>query len=101
MSRDVGAKLRKLYALSTLTPEQEKDEARMNEARTAAYLFLKTARQNGVRIQIVRSVEGQEQEATPPPPPRNASPRAAARDENPWSTPTMRYWYDRRRRSGI
>ena len=100
MSHDVGAKLRKLYALSTLTPEQEKDEARMNEARNAAYLFLKTARQNGVRVQIVRPAAEDAREApAPAPSPRPHAPQAT--DDNPWANPHLRRWYERRRRAGM
>lgn len=95
MSADVAAKLRKLYALAVLRPEEEKDEARMNEARNAAYLMLKTAKQAGVGIQFVRRTMVEVPVAAAPQ-------EAASTDDgsNPWTTPHMRRWYEQRRGRG-
>jgi len=49
----LGSKLKKLYGLAVLRPSEEKDEARQNEARNAAYLLLKLARDNNVQIKFV------------------------------------------------
>lgn len=49
----LGSKLKKLYGLAILRPSEEKDEARQNEARNAAYLLLKVARDNNVQIRFV------------------------------------------------
>jgi hypothetical protein len=44
------AKLERLYQLAILRAEEEDDEARQNEARTSAFLLIKIARENGVKI---------------------------------------------------
>jgi hypothetical protein len=90
MSHDIGPKLRKLYALATVSPEQEKDEARMNEARNAAYLLLKTARQAGVRLQFVRAAEPAREPVEEP------QAGVGRPQDNPWTTPYMRKWYERK-----
>ena len=46
-------KLRGLYQRAILRPHEEGDEARLNEARAAAFLLLKIARENGVQVKFV------------------------------------------------
>ena len=46
-------KLRALYQRAILRPHEEGDEARLNEARAAAFLLLKIARENGVQVKFV------------------------------------------------
>jgi hypothetical protein len=58
-------KLERLYKLAILREEEEKDESRHNEARTSAFLLIKIARENGVKI--IFKVPPQK-EAPPPPP---------------------------------
>lgn len=76
----LGSKLKKLYGLAILRPSEEKDEARQNEARNAAYLLLKLARDNNVQIKFVvrdDSVQGPSQGyARYQPPQPNASANA-------------------------
>jgi len=50
---DLIQKLRALYARAILRPEEEGDDARQNEARTAAFLLLKIARESGVQLRFV------------------------------------------------
>jgi hypothetical protein len=45
-------KLQKLYRLALLNENEAEDPTRQNEARTAAFLLLKTARENGVKIKF-------------------------------------------------
>jgi hypothetical protein len=45
-------KLKRLYALAVLREEELGNEARENEARTAAFLLLKLSRENGVKIRF-------------------------------------------------
>ena len=56
-------KLQRLYKLAILNENEENDESRQNEARTAAFLLIKTARENGVRIRF--EVPQQKQSAPP------------------------------------
>lgn len=49
-------KLRALYQRAILRPHEEGDEARLNEARAAAFLLLKIARDNGVQVKFVTPV---------------------------------------------
>jgi hypothetical protein len=46
----LAQKLKKLFALATLRASEEGDAGRANEARNAAFLLLKTARENGVKV---------------------------------------------------
>lgn len=43
-------KLEALYKLAILRPEEEGNEGRVNEARTSAFLLIKMARENGVKV---------------------------------------------------
>jgi hypothetical protein len=57
-------RLKQLYQLATLRPEEENDEGRKNEARNAAFLLLKTARENGVKIKF--EVKREDEPPAPP-----------------------------------
>lgn len=46
-------KLERLLALATLKEGEDKDETRVNEARTASFLVLKTCQENGVKIRFL------------------------------------------------
>lgn len=46
-------RLKQLYALAVLRDGEEADEGRQNEARNAAFLLLKTARENGVQVKFI------------------------------------------------
>lgn len=46
-------KLERLYRLAVTSPEDEADDARMNEARNAAWLLLKLAREGGVAVKFI------------------------------------------------
>jgi hypothetical protein len=72
-------KLERLYRLAILKPEEEEDESRRNEARTSAFLLLKIARENGVKVkfEIPRSEEKK------PSPPSNAPHRPS---QAPWAS---------------
>lgn len=50
MNAALAEKLKRLFALATLKPEEEGNQGRENEARNAAFLLLKCARDNGVAI---------------------------------------------------
>jgi hypothetical protein len=60
----LGSKLKKLYGLAIIRPSEEKDEARQNEARNAAYLLLKLARDNNVQIKFVIAAASPPQETS-------------------------------------
>lgn len=72
---DVLKKLERLYKLAVIRPEEEKDEGRNNEARNAAFLLIKTARENGVKLKFemvtaappMRDFGGTPQRRTRPP----------------------------------
>ncbi len=49
----LGDKLKRLLALATLRPGEEDDESRVNEARTASFLLIKTVQENGVRMKFI------------------------------------------------
>jgi hypothetical protein len=55
-------KLQRLYQLAILREDEEGNEGRQNEARTAAFLLLKTARENGVKVRF----EVPKKDAPPP-----------------------------------
>jgi hypothetical protein len=57
-------RLRQLYQVAILRPEEEGDDARANEARNAAFLLLKLAREGGVKVRFE-----QVREERPPPKP--------------------------------
>ena len=58
-------KLKGLYARAILRPEEESDTGRMNEARNAAFLLLKIARENGVQLKFITNTgEKRTREAT-------------------------------------
>ncbi len=50
MSEELASKLKRLLALATLRRNEEGDETRENEARTAAFLLMKTCRDNDVTV---------------------------------------------------
>jgi hypothetical protein len=50
VSTKLREKLERLYRLAILREEEENDEGRQNEARTSAFLLIKIARENGVKI---------------------------------------------------
>ncbi len=58
-------KVKRLYALANLRPEEEADAARVNEARNAAMMLLKTCRDGGVRIKFTISGEAEERPERP------------------------------------
>lgn len=57
-------KLQRLLALATLKPGEDQDDSRVNEARTASYLLIRTVQENGVKLRFVM----------PAPSPRPAQP---------------------------
>ena len=57
-------KLANLLRLATLKPGEEGNEARVNEARTASFLLVKTCQDNGVTLSF--KLPRQEQAAAPP-----------------------------------
>lgn len=73
-------KLEAFYKLAIIQPHEEGDDARLNEARTSAYLLIKTARENGVRIKFLV-----------PPPERKKSDPPPRRPPDPGSAPHV-YW---------
>lgn len=60
---DLTQKLKALYARAILRPEEAGDEARLNEARTAAFLLLKIARESGVQLRFVPATEADQQQS--------------------------------------
>jgi hypothetical protein len=58
----VMARLKQLYELTKIRPEEEDDKGRLEEARTASYVLLKYARENGVKVKF----EVPKAEASPP-----------------------------------
>lgn len=62
------AVLDRLLKLAELKPEEERDEARVNEARTAALMFLKLARENGLTIRLEGPSENLQPPLAPPAP---------------------------------
>lgn len=60
---DLTHKLKSLYARAILRPEEEGDDARMNEARTAAFLLLKIARESGVQLRFVPATAAEQQQS--------------------------------------
>lgn len=55
MDDRVIKRLNQLYAVAMLRVSEEGDEGRANEARNAAFLLLKTARDNGIEIRFVEA----------------------------------------------
>lgn len=62
---DLLKKLERLYKVAIIRPEEESQEARMNEARTAAFLLLKLAREGGVKIVFRLETNGSSAPAKP------------------------------------
>jgi hypothetical protein len=69
-------RLKRLYQLAILRPEEEENEARQNEARTSAFLLIKIARENGVRLKF--EVPGQTPQTSSAP--RSSVPRGVPDD---------------------
>lgn len=63
----LGEKLARLLSLATLKDAEADDEARINEARTSAFLLLKICQTEGVKIKFVLPPEKQAAPAPRPP----------------------------------
>lgn len=70
-------KLEALYKLAILRDEEETDEARKNEARTAAFQLINLARKNGVKIKF--EVPKQAPAPAPAPPTYASAPKPDVR----------------------
>lgn len=74
MSDKLMGRLKALYQLAILRPGEEGNEARMNEARTAAFTLLNLARKNGVLIKFQAPKQEAPAPSPPPPPPVQSRP---------------------------
>lgn len=86
MTNKLLDKLQKLYALTRLGDHELNDEARLNEARTAAWALIKTARENDVTIKFI--VPKPKAPPAPEPPPR---PTTQGTYNNPWGERARTY----------
>lgn len=85
---NITQRLKALYALAILRPEEENNEGRKNEARNSAFLLLKIARENGVQLQFKVKVDGPSPIASGGPPPEG--PKRYQRPTPPAPTPKKR-----------
>lgn len=89
------AKLESLYGLAKLSPDELKayeegtlDSGRLNEARTASFLLLHTARTKGVRLKFILNSDGAaEFESPPAPPPEPPKPPPRPEPQRPEPPP--------------
>jgi hypothetical protein len=76
-------KLKGLYARAILRPEEENDTGRLNEARNAAFLLLKIARENGVQLKFIANPGEKRGETTAEANPQAEKPAGPKRYERP------------------
>lgn len=59
----LAEKLQRLLVLATLKEGEDRNEARVNEARTAAFLLIKTVQDNGVKLRFQLPADARPAEA--------------------------------------
>lgn len=82
-------KLERLLALATLKPGEEDNEARINEARTAAFVMVQAARKEGVTIRFEGEAPAAEKPVT-----GSVRDRDYARPSSSYSPPSDASWAD-------